>query len=286
MCLETKAMLVALTVSAWKGEKSDQEAGEEVCQQKGAATDAARVVKRLMPKGLFAHVSSIERAVRDFHYRLTLPWLDGGIRLLPADLWQRYEEGMRELQRQHRDAVRELVVEYSRLLGDGAFSTGARSRMGDLYHDDEYPSPATLADRYGVTFTYVPFSTDFRTDSEKADNARLTAAAKADAERRVAEVVKNLAQRVASACGVFAARISPDKARFWDSALDEVRQLAETLDGLNVTGDEGIAGCAQAIRRLAQVSASDIRDDKNIRAKAIADADDVRRRASALAGVI
>ena len=77
----------------------------------------------------------------------------------------------------------------------------------------------------------------------------------------------------------FAKKIQPGK-RFWDSAADDLRELAGLIDGLNVLGDAKVSELSAELKALAKVEPGDLRDDDRERAKTIEKADAIRKKAS------
>ncbi len=77
--LQTQAMLVTLSVSCWTGRVQDKKVSAEVEQTHGA-TDAGRYNKLLVDKAHMDPLVQFAGKVRQYHYKMTLPWLDNGAR--------------------------------------------------------------------------------------------------------------------------------------------------------------------------------------------------------------
>ena len=265
--IQNRAMLARLCISQWTARKHDKTVSAEV-EKAHAAHDAGRYNKLLVNKTLLDPISKLAGAVRTYHYSQTLPWNDGGDRLLPSILFMGYTAEIRKFKAQHQALVQSLVAAYP------AEVQAARNRLGTMYDPADYPEAYELNTRFdiAVEFIPVPDAKDFRVDvSEEAAeeirtqitdsvNARQTQAVK-DCYRRVREVVSKLYER-----------LSIEDAVFKDSLVNNARDLMDVLPGLNITQDPELDALHQEISALL-VSPQTLRNNPAAR-KATADAAD------------
>jgi hypothetical protein len=279
MCLQKKGMLVALSIGVWAARKRDKEAGAEVCERKGADSEAGVFTKRLVERAKLSPVTTIHSRARALVYRYALPWLDSGVHLLPADLFFKFDTEMQALKRAHDEAVAEFLEEYDELVGK------ARYRMAGLFDPSDYPSREEVERKYRFEVSYMPLpeSGDFRVDAAKADIAELQKRYEAQAKKREAELSGEIAKRVAEAVSNFAAKLQPGKV-YRDGAGRELAELAEVIYGLNLTGDKRIDELAAGVKALAKVNVADIREDKVERGKVVGQADELRKKANQVGG--
>lgn len=265
--IQSKAMLARLCISQWTARKHDKTVSAEV-EKTHAAHDAGRYNKLLVNKTLLDPISKLAGAVRAYHYSQTLPWNDGGDRLLPSALFMGYTAEIRKFEAQYQALVRDLVTAYP------AEVQAARSRLGTMYSLDDYPPSHELHSRFGIAVEFIPVpdAKDFRVDvSEEAAaeirtqitetvNARQTQAVK-DCYRRVREVVSKLYER-----------LSAEDAVFKDSLVSNARDLMSVLPGLNITQNPELDALHHEINALL-VSPQTLRNNPAAR-KATADAAD------------
>jgi len=265
MChLSHKAMLVSLSMSCWRATKLDRDASRQVCEANSAETDAARVVKRLLSQKHLSPITRIQTQARTVIYEMTLPWLDNGVRVLPSDLFFPFREKMQELERAHSKAVAEFLDHYEERLAD------ARLRLVGLFNPFDFPTRDQVERKFGMKVSVMPFPEvdDFRV--EQADELREEF--EEQARKREAEMVADLAGRIANIAGEFTCKVNGGK-RFWNSLTDKVSDLAKLVDGLNVTGNPDIAEAGRLLREIAAVKPDDLRDDPKAKAEAVGKAD-------------
>ena len=109
--IQNRAMLARLCISQWTARKHDKSVSIEV-EKAHAAHDAGRYNKLLVNKTLLDPISKLAGAVRTYHYSQTLPWNDGGDRLLPSSLFMGYTAEIRKYKSEYQALVRSLVAAY------------------------------------------------------------------------------------------------------------------------------------------------------------------------------
>lgn len=246
MSIQDKAMLVTLSVSCWTARKQDKKVTAEV-EKAHSAHDAGRYNKLLVDKQYLDPLNSYAGTIRSYHYKMTMPWMDNGARLLPSKLFLPYSAEIRRHTVEYGKLVDKFLQEYPTLVHL------ARQRLGTMYDPDDYPSVQELQTKFGVEtdITPVPSGSDFRVDLSDGERQRISeditrkvaereAAATSDAWRRVREVV-----------GLVGIRLGADKAVIRDSLIENVRDLAELLPGMNVRNDPLMEKvCQQIIANL------------------------------------
>ena len=105
MSLKDKAMLINLSISAWTNSQQDKKAAAQIESQHGAH-DAGRYNKTLVDKAHLAPLTKYAAAVRAYHYKMTLPWMDNGARLLPAAVAMEYFAKIREFKQGYEGLAR------------------------------------------------------------------------------------------------------------------------------------------------------------------------------------
>lgn len=243
MTLATKAMLITLSVSCWTGSRKDDKVVQEVNARHGA-TDAGRFSKYLVSKDELSPLSSHAGAIRAMHYRMTLPWLDNGSRLLPAKMYAEYSRELRKMKDEYDILVDTFVQRYDTFL-----KPDARLRLGTLYDADDYPPGYALREKFGVTsdIAPVPSGSDFRVDIGDSERARISSEIDAQFSARLKSAMDDAWKRVREVVGNIYVRLSADKPILRDSLIDNAAELARVLPGLNVTDDPKLEAVCRAI---------------------------------------
>lgn len=233
MSLQSKAMLVALSVSCWTARKQDKSVSAEV-EKSHNARDAGRYNKLLVDKQHLDPLTSFAGQIRTYHYKMTLPWMDNGARLLPSILFMEYSAQMRKLKTEYENLVHIFINLYdTKLIQD------ARVRLGTMFNPDDYPPSNELASKFNVETDImpVPSGSDFRVDVTDTERARIAD----DISRRVAErqaaATRDAWARVRDAVTLVNIRLNAPKAIIRDSLIDNARDLARLLPGLNISAD-------------------------------------------------
>jgi hypothetical protein len=275
--LTERAMLVSVSMSAWRGTKVDKSASREICETKNAKSDSARVYKRLVDRESLSEITRLQTQARSLLYEMTLPWLDNGVRVLPSKLFFDFQDRMDDIESQHTDAVERFLENYDNALVDSMV------RLGEMFNPAEYPTADQLRAKFSLKTTLFPVPDgDFRVQG--VDTSELEKKFQQQADERQAEMVKDLARRMAEISEEFASKVNSGK-RFWDSLMTKVGDLGKLVDGLNMTDDPAIAEAGKKLVEIGKLRAEDIRDDKQVKAKAIKQADEVRKVASDLANI-
>ncbi len=267
MSIQTRSMLVDLLIRKWDATKYDKRVSLET-EQKHGAHDAGRYNKQLIDKVHLADLSSLAGQARQFHYSRTLAWSDKGLRLLPSELFLDYRQEIASLKTKYLAARDAFIKIYPQLVQD------ARNRLGTMYDPMDYPPVDKLHDAFDIQIEFmpVPDAGDFRVDignEERAEiqqqitdalNARMTDAIR-ECYARTREVVKKISEQ----CG-------DKKRRFFDSTIDNARDLVDVLKGLNITNDPQIQAMEAELRNLL-VSPDAIRANPVTRQRVADDAD-------------
>ena len=83
--LSTKVMLVDLSISFWTAKKYDRKVSKEVADNHKTTEKVGRYRKNLMMDApSLEAISKAMGAAHTEHYKRTLPWSDGGVRILTA----------------------------------------------------------------------------------------------------------------------------------------------------------------------------------------------------------
>jgi hypothetical protein len=262
----SNAMLVDLNISMWTGRKMDKKVSEEIDATKSTKARAGNYHKKLLAgSDKLEKVQKIATAVRTWNYQQTLPWSDGGSRLLPMKSFFDYKATLGNYEAQYTQAVDDFLVEYPQLVSSSAFT------LGDLFDRGEYPDVEELRNKFRFKYVFcpVPDAGDFRIDVEEQAknelqqqykdyyNEKLNSAMK-DAWDRLHETLTHLSERMDYS--------DENKKKFWDSTITNATDLCGLLTSLNITNDPKLESARQQLERaLSGVVASDIRESEAVR---------------------
>jgi len=262
----SNAMLVDLNISVWTGRKMDKKVSEEVDASKGTKARAGNYHKKLLAgSDKLEKVQKIVSAIRTWNYQNTLPWSDGGSRLLPMANFFDYKQTLNNFENQFTQAVDEFLVEYPQLVSSSAFTLGA------LFDRNEYPDVEELRNkfRFKYVFTPVPDAGDFRVDVEAEAKRELEEQYKSYYENKLNDAMQDAWDRLHEVLTHISERLDysdENKKKFWDSTITNAQELCELLTKLNVTNDPKLEQARQQLERaLHGVEPADVRESEGIR---------------------
>jgi hypothetical protein len=280
MGIANTSMLVNISISVWTGRKLDKQVSAEVDTAKATKTRAGNYHKNLFA-GVdeLAAVGRVAGKIRNWHAEQTLPWSDGGDRLLTMQNYTRYKKDLRILEQEFNDAVRVFCGKYSTLISAQAFT------MGALFDRSEYPDVGDIASKFALRYTFspVPETGDWRVDAnandkqeledqyEKAYNDRLGATTK-DLWNRLHGVLTHMADRLADA---------PDGERkiFRDSLLETPVKLCELLTRLNITNDPNLEAARRSLESaVCGIDVKDLRESQGARLEVKTQVEEILKR--------
>jgi len=269
--LDTCAMLVEFNASVWTARKLDKSTTDEVVANKNAAAkDAARVNKHLLAGR--TELDVIQQAVtraRQFVYDNTLPWSDGGLRLLPTVNFQKFAERMNAFDDEVAALVKSFVAIYPSLI------TAQAMALGDMFKRDDYPTANEIMTKFSFRVNYmpVPVAGDFRVDVgnqaqqdlrdklERLANERIDAAM-ADVRRRLGEHMKRMSDRLTTDTVAGETK----RRRFHDSLVDGALELCDMVKALNVVGDMSLESARRELSDcLLGVTPDELRQNDAVR---------------------
>jgi hypothetical protein len=289
--LSRKATLVSVVISQWTARKYDKKITKEVNESHGAGEDAGRYNKLLIERERLAAIGSCVSQARDLHYRMTKPWCDEGMRILPNVLHEKFATEFRKIKREFDQAVVEFVRDYPKFVEE-------RKRvLNGLYNESDYPSPNDIGSKFKLeTKTFpVPDAGDFRSDVLDADTVEdirreLTETSEtvlSDAMKHSVEQIVEVVGHMSEKLKTYGQTIEGAKKHsfFTDSLVANVRELVEVLPAFNFTGDANFDRVVERMKtELCVEEGKDLRENANARAIVAKSADDILRDVSSLLG--
>lgn len=271
--LQQRAMLARVVISRWTAAKNDKRVAAEV-DKTHAATDAGRYIKSLVDK---AHTKALQASgdkIRQFHYDLTLPWDDEGDRLLPAKSFQKYTDGMRNLQIADECLRRDFIAVYPTLVAN------APQRLGTLYDPKDFPKVSELPGKYDVKINIkaVPNAQDFRVDVGNEAAARIKASIVAENDAKFQDAMKSCYKRMEVVVSHIATTLKKDDPRIFETLVTNARDLIECLPDLNLADDPHLEQLRLDLDAMLPNKAAAFKNNPDLRKKVADEADEILER--------
>ena len=276
-----KAMLAVLHFSTWSARKHDKKASHEVAVSNNASEDAGRFNKTLLKNSeKFDALKTLETSIRQYFYKITLPWSDDGQRILSSDLYFEFMEKMREFAAEYRRAVNEFLDMYETYIEEN------RLRLGDMHQRSEYPTSEKLKERYAFTFEVLPMPVgeDFRVNLSEGEQARIAQDIDRNSREKLQNGMQDLWVRLHKVVAKMAGTLSDPEKGFHKTLVTNIEDLVEILPQLNITGDPNLTSLTSQVKtQLCQYTAEMLKNDAVTRQQTAQHATNI---ANTIAGVL
>lgn len=286
MSIQNASMLIDLNISTWTGRKLDKRVSEEIDHAKGTKVKAGNYNKQLLAGAdKLAEVQKIVGQIRTWHYEQTLPWSDGGSRLLPMKNFFDYKNTLASLEQEFEAAVRDFLKEYPQLVSNSAFALGA------LFDRDEYPDVGDIEHKFKFRYAFMPLpeAGDFRVDCGDTVKQELEAQYKEFYDNKLKEAMTDMWNRLHETLTHMSDKLSnseqPRKLKngeevhtkiFRDSMVENAVELCGLLTKLNVSNDTQLELARQKLEKAIHgVDAKTLRDSDEVRLSVKKQVDDI-----------
>lgn len=281
MKLNEKAMLVNFSVRHWRAQKHDKRVSEEVAATHGTSEDMGRYNKFLVEREEVKAIQRVTNDARTFHYSMTLPWMDDGLRILTSAVYPEYLAKMQDFEGGFRQAVEEFKASFPRIVAQ------AKAKLNGLFREEDYPSPCKLARKFGyeVRFFPLPDKDDFRVFLAAEEVQEIQKSIQDSTNQAVVEAMKDLYQRLYDVVACMAERLSDADAIFRDSLVGNISKLCLLLPKLNLTGDPRLEEIRREVEeKLTKFDPATLREDRGARKQTASEADAILKKIQEVMG--
>ena len=265
-----RAMLAAIHISVWTAIKHDRKVSREVAEQHGAYSGAGRYNKQLLREAeRLESLRSLSGQIRQYFYKITLPWSDEGYRLLPAHFYFELTTKMREFEQVFTQQVEEFLAVYPNYIEQ------VKPELNGLFREDDYPSTEKLRNKFGVRLEVLPIPSgnDFRVTLSEEEQARVAREIDENVRQSLQKGTEDLWTRLKGVVAHMVERLNEPESRFHASLVTNIGELVDLLPRLNVNHDEELNRFAGEIRgRLCGFNARELKKNEILRAATASDA--------------
>ena len=237
--LSSSAMLVDLQISQFTGSKKDKKASEQVTAINNADRGVANVHKKLL--GNCKELEDIKKHVGEtrnhYHYAMTMPWSNMGLRLLTTPNYFNYHKAMTERQ----DTFASLVDTF--LQGYEWKVSQVSANLGKLFNRSDYPTLEQMKRKFAFNFNYPPLpdAGDFRVDIGKKGNKAMKEQYEDYYAKQLKNAMGDVWTRLHESLSKMSERLDyqskDNKKTFRDTLVSNVEGMVGLLKTCNVTND-------------------------------------------------
>ena len=258
--LTKRAMLVTLHIKHFSDVMTDKEVTRVVAENAGVNPKVGKYMKNVLPKHALKKIKNLKASARETHASLTMPWDDTGVRLLPTDMYDKYEREMRQHYEDFQEEIRILVTNYE------DYKNEASQALGPMYKEEDYPLPGQLSDKFEFTWhpMPVPDASHFVADLPEIEKAKLQNSIEQQIVSRIQGTVHDLYQRMGKAVANLAERLELDEngkpRTFQKATIGNLLEMCDVIPRLNITNDPELAKmCVEIKQAISDIDPSELR---------------------------
>ena len=229
--LKDRALVVRVSIPRWDPKRADKRGAPIIAKATNGHADTGQWLKWRVPKSEVDPIRKAADTARTFNYAQTLPWQDGGFRLLSVAMFDEYMDKIGEHRQTFLDAVAVFLKRYPRLV------TQAADKLGTLYDPAEYPTLEELTARYDfrVKVSEIGDEPDIRSDLIKPEMLeQLRADMRRDIEASANAAQRELWSRMFEVAKRISETLTDEDKTFRDSLVTRSDEILTRLGPLNV----------------------------------------------------
>jgi hypothetical protein len=281
--LREKAMTVQFNSTCWTARKFDRAATAKHNLDQGAAGDASRINKLLIPKSIIdGPVKARSYAQHKIHDVLGSVWATNGVKIIKATVYEEYATRMAAAEEQYWEAVSEFMRRYQQFY-DNLWEKGPE-RMGGMYDRSDYPTPAEVRRKFSFEVHYAPISgaSDWRVGGLSQDETEKLAAAVAERERELlASAMRQVWGRLHDVVSKVVETLGTADKIFRDTLIGNVIDLCGILPMLNLEDDPELEDMRKRVEKsIGSLDPEMLREDPVQRQEAADEAKDLLNKIS------
>lgn len=271
---------VKLSISAWLGQQRVAGLEDELEQNKGAESGSSVVKLKVIPKEYFNRITQSMSQLRTFWDANSLPWEDGGWRVVPTSQYHRLLTQTQVLKENFEASVKNLTDNYDACL------TLAKTKLNGLFDEKLYPSKDDIAGRYEVRIytTVIPMAQDVRVTGLTEEQVAET---KRNIENQCNEQVKlarvNVVERLKELTEDIVDRMNqPAKGTKYECLLKKVEKTGDALSRLNLEADPILDNLIKDVREIGKRDRDEIAASETVRSEIATKAKEILEKIAAL----
>lgn len=272
MSVKDKALLVSLSVSMWTNAVHDEAVVGDIMKKTSTAHDVHAYKKILIKPEAMAQVRAARIALRTYWWSNTLPWGDGGVRVLPAPRYQEFVEKIRELRTEYEAAVAAFVREYPKMKME------ARKRLGSLYRDEDFPSLNSIKGKFDcdIDFAPIPDAGDFRVSLSESEKKELGREVERAVQANTRGAMQALVGKLQKTVALLSERMKEADPGLRRSLIENIAEVCSEVEVFNFTDDKQIESFKKAAEQLTKGADLDmLKEDKKARKTLATKADEI-----------
>ena len=243
------AMLAQLRIESWRSTIKDARISIEVAERAGADQESGNYLKRLLPRHAMSDINRIASEAKKVFYLYTMPWDDRSWRLLPVKHYEDFNNKIDELSEKRLKAKNVFLENYE------TYKKEAKEMLGNLYCEEDYIPADEIADKITLSKRVfpIPDSDHFIVDLAENKHAEIKQQIEEEINLKIKNTVTSLYERIKKNLDLAVKRLNTEDeypVLFRSSLLTNLRDVADWVQELNITGDTGLQVLCEDIKEI------------------------------------
>jgi hypothetical protein len=283
--LSERAVLLHLSIGGWNAKISDDDARDTVVRAFGVENaDRIDAKKCLIDPEILKKVKNAGQQARVWHYKHSVPWMDGGLRLISAIKLDEHCAKLREL----RSGWEKEVIDLRGKIGP-ALEEGKKALSG-LGKDEDFPSEDVVLSKFKFSYGLVPVpdQRDIRVELSAEGMAEAQASVNRLVDESSKGILVDIQNRVSGVVQKIVETLADKKERtkkskkdgtvtkdvgysvFRDSLIENALEIVPLIRELNILEDPSVEALATNLENtLKGVNPEKIRGNEDYRKEVI-----------------
>ncbi len=261
--LHETCLLVSLRVTLPPQTKTARQASNDVEYKYRTAKKQGKVVKQLFSPKDIKPLTQVMTRARSLFNELSLPY-DSAYRIIPSAGYFNFVEKLAEVSKEFDTKKQEFLREYHLI------QTRSAMALGDLYDEDDYPTPTRLSNMINFTIesSIIPDVTAFDELAGLTPEAldELKAQAAAGQQEKIESALHDLFKRLFDSLHKASVKLADKDGVFRDTLIGNINNALLAIESLNLTNNQELIDLATDVKEIIEeVSPDDLRTDKELR---------------------
>tara|TARA_Y100000004_G_scaffold197230_1_gene270557 strand:- start:2766 stop:3635 length:870 start_codon:yes stop_codon:yes gene_type:complete len=242
-----KMVMVKLNCSYDTGYRHSSEAQELVADQKKCSASMLKTGVSMYDKWMISDFTRALSNLRTYYTDHTLPWDSKSWRVIPSSKYKDFKDELETRITECQDAYQKVFVDEYDALKDSY-----EDNKGDITL--EFPSVEDFKDRLVIEYDMgaAASTSDIRIQGIDQEARReLKASMEKQYESKIKDGVTDIVSRLSTAVKDLSSRTEQDdqNGKKYKRSLENLTELADTVENLNLTGDKRIKEACETIRK-------------------------------------
>jgi hypothetical protein len=256
--LAEKALIVRIHISAFNGNIQDSKVTNDTNSVLGVKGKRGSYTKKIYAGEHLNNVLTAAQKLRLYIKRNSLPWLDGGYRLIKSLEFITIKQKIDELQAEFDKAVKEFIDNLQVIQNKDI------KELGTAYDPNDYIGENEMREKFGVRLIVEKIAdNDFRNsgwDSKIIEEMQANAIA--EMEQRLNNGKLEKLNELREALVHFRERL--DIGKFKQGSIDNIIESLDGIKNLNISEDSALDKLCDDIKSIIPTDGDSIRENENI----------------------